>query len=75
MTLTDDNFASIVAAVKKVAASSEHQEVPDVPPVSNIGEILLMMGATLLGFPCLLAQSRSFTSTWRRTAFRPWPCR
>ena len=56
MTLTDDNFASIVAAVEEGrGVFGNIKKYLMYLLSSNIGEILLMMGATLLGFPLPLS--------------------
>jgi Ca2+-transporting ATPase len=52
MTLTNDNFASIVAAVEEGRAIFDNiKKYLMFLLSSNIGEILLMAGATLLGWP------------------------
>ena len=52
MTLTDDNFASIVAAVEEGRAVFENiKKYLMFLLSSNLGEILLLAGATLLGWP------------------------
>ncbi len=52
MTLTDDNFASIVAAVEEGRGIFGNiKKYLMYLLSSNIGEIILMAGATLLGFP------------------------
>jgi Ca2+-transporting ATPase len=52
MTLTDDNFASIVAAVEEGrGVFSNIKKYLMYLLSSNIGEIVLMAGATLLGLP------------------------
>ncbi len=56
MTLTDDNFASIVAAVEEGRGIFGNiKKYLMYLLSSNIGEILLMAGATLLGMPLPLA--------------------
>ncbi len=56
MTLTDDNFASIVAAVEEGRGIfSNIKKYLMYLLSSNIGEIGLMAGATLLGFPIPLS--------------------
>ena len=56
MTLTDDNFASIVAAVEEGRAIFGNiKKYLMYLLSSNIGEILLMAGATLLGLPLPLS--------------------
>lgn len=56
MTLTDDNFASIVAAVKEGRAIFDNiKKYLMYLLSSNIGEIGLMAGATLLGVPLPLS--------------------
>ena len=56
MTLTDDNFASIVAAVEEGrGVFSNIKKYMMYLLSSNIGEILLIMGATLLGLPLPLS--------------------
>ena len=56
MTLTDDNFASIVAAVEEGRGIFGNiKKYLMYLLSSNIGEILLMAGATLLGLPLPLA--------------------
>ncbi len=56
MTLTDDNFASIVAAVEEGRAIfSNIKKYLMYLLSSNIGEIGLMAGASLLGFPLPLS--------------------
>ena len=56
MTLTDDNFASIVAAVKEGRAIFDNiKKYLMYLLSSNIGEIGLMTGATLLGVPLPLS--------------------
>ena len=52
MTLTDDNFASIVAAVEEGRAVFENiKKYLMFLLSSNLGEILLLAGATILGWP------------------------
>ncbi len=52
MTLTDDNFASIVAAVEEGrGVFGNIKKYLMYLLSSNIGEILLMLGVTLLGYP------------------------
>ena len=52
MTLTDDNFASIVAAVEEGRGVFDNiKKYLMYLLSSNIGEIVLMFGATLLGLP------------------------
>jgi Ca2+-transporting ATPase len=56
MTLTDDNFASIVAAVEEGRGIFGNiKKYLMYLLSSNIGEILLMLGATVLGLPLPLA--------------------
>jgi Ca2+-transporting ATPase len=56
MTLTDDNFASIVAAVEEGRAIfSNIKKYLMYLLSSNIGEILLILGATLMGLPMPLS--------------------
>jgi hypothetical protein len=57
MTLTDDNFASIVAAVEEGrGVFSNIKKIPScICSRPNIGEIGLMAGATLLGLPLPLS--------------------
>jgi Ca2+-transporting ATPase len=56
MTLTDDNFASIVAAVEEGRGIYENiRKYLMYLLSSNIGEILLFLGASLLGLPAPLA--------------------
>jgi len=56
MTLTDDNFASIVAAVEEGrGVFSNIKKYLMYLLSSNIGEIVLMMGASLLGLPLPLS--------------------
>ena len=73
MTLTDDNFASIVAAVEEGRGIFGNiQKYLMYLLSSNVGEIGLMAGASLAGLPLPLRQSRSSTSIWRRTGCPPW---
>jgi P-type Ca2+ transporter type 2C len=52
MTLTDDNFASIVAAVEEGRAVFENiKKYLMFLLSSNLGEILILAGATILGWP------------------------
>jgi Ca2+-transporting ATPase len=56
MTLTDDNFASIVAAVEEGRAVFENIKKYLMFLLScNLGEIVLLAGATLLGWPLPLS--------------------
>jgi Ca2+-transporting ATPase len=56
MTLTDDNFASIVAAVEEGRGVFENIKKYLMFLLScNLGEILLLAGATLLGWPLPLS--------------------
>jgi len=56
MTLTDDNFASIVAAVEEGrGVFGNIKKYLMYLLSSNIGEIVLMMGASLLGLPLPLS--------------------
>jgi P-type Ca2+ transporter type 2C len=76
MTLTDDNFASIVAAVEEGRGIFGNiKKYLMYLLSSNIGEIGLMAGRRLLGLPLPLTRCRSCTSTWPPTACRPWPWR
>ena len=74
MTLTDDNFASIVAAVEEGRGIFGNiKKYLMYLLSSNIGEIGLMAGATLLGCRCRSRPCRSSTSTSPPTACPPWP--
>jgi len=75
VTLLDDNFSSIVAAVEKAGSFSAHPQVPDLPSLVDVGEILLMAGTALAGMPLPLTRCRSYTSTSPRTDFRHWHSR
>ncbi len=62
MVLTDDNFASIVAAVEEGRAIFGNiRKYLTYLLSSNIGELLLMAGATLLGWPLPLSALQLLT--------------
>ena len=74
MTLTDDNFASIVAAIEEGRGIFGNiKKYLMYLLSSNMGEIGLMAGATLLGMPLPLSAVQILQRlTSRPTACRPW---
>ena len=73
MTLTDDNFASIVAAVEEGRIIFGNVKKYLLYMLSsNIGEIGLMGATTLLGMPLPLRRCNCYTSISRRMGCRRW---
>ena len=71
MTLTDDNFASIVAAIEEGrGVFGNVKKYLMYLLSSNIGEIGLMAAAASWACRCRSPRCRSSTSTWRPTVCR-----